>query len=200
MTPLRCPSRRGIVRAAMKRTSPMKSLSVTLASALAVVMVPGCATVEPTPAPAPAAGKAEPAAKVIRGSIVYREKVALPPDAELVVQLLDVTKPDKPVVNAEAKIRTDGGQVPIRFALPLDPAKLTGSVHSMRASIRFGGKTQFVTGARVIIDPSSPPQVLVMTVVAGDTERAVDDSPAPGGGRGPPPRMVPPRGPAPPRR
>ncbi|MBK6394298.1 MAG: YbaY family lipoprotein [Betaproteobacteria bacterium] len=97
----------------MKRTSPMKSLSVTLASALAVVMVPGCATVEPTPAPAPAAGKAEPAAKVIRGSIVYREKVALPPDAELVVQLLDVTKPDKPVVNAEATIRTDGGQVPI---------------------------------------------------------------------------------------
>lgn len=184
----------------MKRTSPMKSLSVTLASALAVVMVPGCATVEPTPAPAPAAGKAEPAAKVIRGSIVYREKVALPPDAELVVQLLDVTKPDKPVVNAEATIRTDGGQVPIRFALPLDPAKLTGSVHSMRASIRFGGKTQFVTGARVIIDPSSPPQSLVMTVVAGDTERAVDDSPAPGGGRGPPPRMVPPRGPVPPRR
>ena len=38
----------------------------------------------------------------------------------------------------------------------------------MRASIRFGGKTQFVTGARVIIDPSSPPQALVMTVVAGD--------------------------------
>ena len=33
-----------------------------------------------------------PAAKVIRGSIVYREKVVLPPDAELVVQLLDVTK------------------------------------------------------------------------------------------------------------
>jgi putative lipoprotein len=200
VTPLRRPSLRGIVRAAMKPKSPMKSLSVTLASALAVVMVPGCATVEPTPAPAPAAGKAEPAVKVIRGSIVYREKVALPSDAELVVQLLDVTKPDKPVVNAEAKIRTDGGQVPIRFALPLDPAKLTGSVHSMRASIRFGGKTQFVTGARVIIDPSSPPQALVMTVVAGDTERAVDDSPAPGGGRGPPPRTIPPRGPAPPRR
>ncbi len=200
MTPLRRPPRHGIVRAAMKPTSPMKSLSVTLASALAVVMVPGCATVEPTPSPAPAAGKAEPAAKVIRGSIVYREKVVLPPDAELVVQLLDVTKADKPVLNAEVKIRTDGGQVPIRFALPVDPAKLTGSVHSLRASIRFGGKTQFVTGARVIIDPSSPPQALVMTVVAGDTERAVDDSPAPGGGRGPPPRTIPPRGPAPPRR
>ena len=186
----------------MKPISPMKSLSVTLASALAVVMVPGCATVEPTPALAPAAGKAEPAIKVIRGSIVYREKVALPTDAEVVVQLVDVTKADKPVLNAEAKIRTDGRQIPIPFALPVDPAKLTGNVHGMRASIRFGGKTQFVTGARVNIDPASPPQSLVMTVVAGDTERTIADSPAPspGGGRVPPPGMIPPRGPAPPRR
>ena len=202
MTPLRRPPRHGIVRAAMKPISPMKSLSVTLASALAVVMVPGCATVEPTPASAPTAGKAEPAATVIRGSIVYREKVALPPDAELVVQLVDVTKADKPALNAEVKVRTDGRQIPIPFALPVDPAKLTGSLHSMRASIRFGGKTQFVTGARVNIDPSSPPQSLVMTVVAGDTERTIVDSPAPspGGGRVPPPGMIPPRGPAPPRR
>lgn len=202
MTPLRRPPRHGIVRAAMKPISPMKSLSVTLASALAVVMVPGCATVEPTPASAPAAGKAEPAAKVIRGSIVYREKVALPPDAELVVQLLDMTKADKPVLNAEVKVRTDGRQIPIPFSLVVDPAKVTGDLHALRASIRFGGKTQFVTGARVMVDPAAPPQSLVMAVVAGEVEAPMSESSAPsfGPGRRPPPGKGPPGGQAPPRR
>ena len=191
----------------MKTKIPMKSLSVTLASALAVVMVPGCSTVEPAPAPASASGKSEAAAKVIRGSIVYREKVALPADAELVVQLVDVTRLDQPVLNAEVKVRTDGRQVPIPFSLAVDPARITGDLHALRASIRFGGKTQFVTGARVMVDPAAPPQSLVMTVVAGEVEPSMADASAPsfGPGRGPPPGKGPPgRGPppgqAPPRR
>ena len=177
------------------RISP-KPLSVTLASALAVVMVPGCATVEPVSGPAPATGRAEPAVKVVRGSIVYREKVSLPADAEIVVQLLDMTRPDKPILNAEATFKSDGRQVPIPFSLAFDPAKVTGRLHAVHASIRFGGRTQFVTGARVNIDPAAPPQSLVMTVVAGSTEALVADSPAPspGGGRAPPPGMIPPRG------
>jgi len=186
----------------MKNKSPMKSLSVTLASALAVVMVPGCSTVEPTPAPVPTAGRSEPAFKVVRGSIVYREKVVLPADAEVVVQLLDMTRPDRPVLNAETKFKADGRQIPIPFTLAFDPAKVTGRLHAVHASIRFGGRTQFVTGARVNIDPSAPPQSLVMTVVAGDVETMVTESPmpSPGGGRAPPPGMVPPRGQTPPAR
>ncbi len=191
----------------MKTRIPMKSLSVTLAAALAVMMVPGCSTVEPASAPATAAGKAESAAKVFRGSIVYREKVTLPADAELVVQLMDVTRLEQPVLNAETKVRTDGRQVPIPFALAVDPAKLTGDLHALRATIRFGGKTQFVTGARVMVDPAAPPQSLVMAVVAGEVEPSMADSSAPsfGPGRGPPPGKGPPgKGPpggqVPPRR
>ena len=196
-SPLRPPSPRGIVRAAMKTRIPLKPLSVTLASALAVVMVPGCATVEPTPASAAPAGQSGPQAKVVRGSIVYREKVALPTDAEIVVQLLDVTRPERPVPNATVTLRVDGRQVPIPFALPIDPAKVTGRLHALHATIRFGGKTQFVTGARVNIDPASPPQSIVMTVVPGEDDRIVEDAPAPvprAGQTPPPPGMIPPRG------
>ena len=181
----------------MKTRIPLKPLSVTLASALAVVMVPGCATVEPAaPAPVPATQPGT-QAKVVRGSVVYREKIALPPDAEIVVQLLDVTRPDRPVVNASTTVKADGRQVPIPFALPIDPAKVTGRLHALHASIRFGGRTQFVTGARVNIDPASPPQSIVMTVVPGEDDRIVEETPAPAPRAGqapPPPGMIPPRG------
>ena len=72
-----------------------------------------------------------------------------------------------------------------------------GRVHALHATIRFGGKTQFVTGARVNIDPASPPQSIVMTVVPGEDDRIVEDAPAPvprAGQTPPPPGMIPPRG------
>ena len=51
-------------------------------------------------------------------------------------------------------------------------------LHALHATIRFGGKTQFVTGARVIVDPASLPQSIVMTVVPGETTRGSSSSDA----------------------
>ena len=180
----------------MKIRISLKPLSVTLASALAVVMVPGCATVEPASAPPAPAGQSGSQAKAVRGSIVYREKVALPPDAEIVVRLLDVTRPDRPAMIASVSVKSAGRQVPIPFALPIDPAKVTGRLHALHATIRFDGRTRFVTGARVNIDPAAPPQSLVMTVVPGDVDPMVEEPPAPtpGSARPGPPLPIPPRG------
>ena len=122
--------------------------------------------------------------------------MALPPDAEIVVRLLDVTRPDRPAMIASVSVKSAGRQVPIPFALPIDPAKVTGRLHALHATIRFDGRTRFVTGARVNIDPAAPPQSLVMTVVPGDVDPMVEEPPAPtpGSARPGPPLPIPPRG------
>lgn len=172
----------------------LRSLSATLASALAVIMVPGSASAQTSTA---APSSAAPAQKVIRGSIVYREKTALPADAELVVQLVDETNPEFRNVVAETTIPTAGRQVPIPFTLSFDPAKATGKRHGLHASIRYGGRTRYVTATRVLINPASLPEMMTMVVVPGEAEPPPSDSPVPqtGPGKAPPSGMVPPRAP-----
>lgn len=161
----------------MKTFDPKSPLSVALAFALAAASLPGIASAQGTgtaPPPAPAAAE-----QVLRGKVVYREAFTLPDDAELVVRLLDSTIPNQPRLVAQASVKTAGRQVPISFALPFDPAKATGRVHTLHASIVYGGKTQFVTATRVTIDPKALPDALVFAVVRGDAEPEISDSPAP---------------------
>lgn len=166
----------------MKPRSRIRPLSATLASALAAIMIPGCASMEPvggatTTAPAPVK-------KVVRGSIVYRERVALPADAELNVRLLDETRPDRPVLVATATTPTAGRQVPLPFALEFDPAKTSqGRRYALHATIRAGGKIRYVTATRVNIDVLNPPTTLTMMVVPGDDEPTFEDAPMPNTGR-----------------
>lgn len=171
----------------MKPRSRLRPLSATLASALAAIMIPGCATMEP--AGGANASSAAPAKTTIRGSIVYRNKIVLPDDAQLVVSLVDVSRVDKPAMVATTTIPTAGRQVPLPFTLAFDPADAKGTHHALRASIRYGGKTQFVTGSRVSIDPLAPPQGLTMMLVPGEAEVELADSPMPrtGPNRGGPP-------------
>jgi putative lipoprotein len=126
---------------------------------------------------------------------VYRDKTALPADAEVSVQLLDVSRPDHAFAVAETKIVTAGKQVPIAFEMPVDVAKATGRLHALYANIRWGGQIRYVTTTRVIIVPATPPEALTMVVVPGDSEPVLTDSPMPrtGPNRGPPPGMIPPR-------
>ncbi|MBE7523607.1 MAG: YbaY family lipoprotein [Burkholderiales bacterium] len=184
----------------MKTLPRLRPLSATLASALAVIMIPGCATVEPAGGSATNASVS--AAHVIRGSVVYREKVALPDDAELVMELIEVSRPDRPVKIATNTIPTAGRQVPLPFTLPFDPARTAvGGIYSLHATIRYGGKTRFVTGTRVNIDVKALPLALTMLVVAGEAESTAEDSPAPSAGPnrgGPAPGTMPGRGMAPP--
>lgn len=60
----------------------------------------------------------------ITGTATYRERIALPPGAVLEVELLDISRADAPAGRiAAARIEVQG-QVPIRFSLPFDPARI----------------------------------------------------------------------------
>jgi putative lipoprotein len=83
---------------------------------LIVFIIAGCASTPDEPSP-PANQS------VLTGTVTYRERIALPPQAVLYVQLVDVTQDLPPVIIAEQRI-DDPGQPPMAFELPYDPARI----------------------------------------------------------------------------
>lgn len=92
------------------------------------------------------AGRAAAETPAIRGTATYRERMALPPGAVLVVTLVDISRADAPAETlAEARIPIEG-QVPVAFTLPYDPARLRPHhVHAVRGTIEIEGRTAFRT-------------------------------------------------------
>src|SRR5262245_42003071 len=82
---------------------------------------------------------------VVRGSVGFRERMALPPDAIVSVRLSDVSRQDAaaPVV-AETTISTAGRQPPIPFELRV-PAKAVDPKQrvAIRATIQVGDRMLF---------------------------------------------------------
>ena len=94
-------------------------------------------------APEAGGGKAIP---VITGSVFYRERIALPPDAALEVTVEDVSKADAPApVIGQLRIMPTG-QVPIRFETPYDPNRVRPEHrYALRARILLGDRLLFTT-------------------------------------------------------
>jgi putative lipoprotein len=86
---------------------------LALLTALSATLAAGCAsTDETTPPPDDSQPK-------ITGTVSYRERIALPPEAVVYVRLVDVTLDSTPTVIAELRI-ADPGQPPIAFELPFN--------------------------------------------------------------------------------
>jgi len=86
-----------------------------------------------------------PAPGAIVGTVAYRQRVALPPDAVVEVRLQDTTRADAAARTiAQATIPTHGAQVPIPFRIEYDPAAIDPShSYSVRASINVSGRLLF---------------------------------------------------------
>ena len=87
-----------------------------------------------------------PATAQLKGTASYRERIALTPDAAFEAMLEDVSKADAPAV-VVGSVRIDKpGQVPIRFEIPYDPARIDQShSYSVRARILVGQQLLFTT-------------------------------------------------------
>lgn len=114
----------------------------------------------------------------ITGEVTYRERIALPPNAVLSVQLLDVSLQDvRAPIKAEARIASKG-QVPLRFTLDFDDRIFVpGHTYAISAEISADGQVWFRNTTQYQIDPAkldTPLQILV-NMVRGETEQ-----PAPG--------------------
>lgn len=78
---------------------------------------------------------------VISGSISYRERIAMPADAVIRVQLLDISKQDvAATIIAEQRIRPSR-QVPIPFTLQYDRSEINRrGTYSVAATIEVEGE------------------------------------------------------------
>jgi len=110
----------------------------------------------------------------IKGTVTYRERIALPSDAVIEVSLLDTSIQDAAANHiASTTVRPEGRQVPISFELPYDGKMIQlNRMYAVRASIRSGDKTMFTTNTVYpVITKGNPKSAdLVLVSVSGQTE------------------------------
>ena len=119
----------------MKKLANPAGLLLLLTMLLAACSV----RVEPTIEPAQVSGK-------VTGSVTYRERIALPPDAVVRVALLDVSRMDVAATLIAETVIVPEHAVPIPFELAYDPEKIDPRmVYAVRATILRGDNYLFVT-------------------------------------------------------
>lgn len=103
------------------------------------------------------------AEQVLHGEVLYRERIALPPNAVLSVQLADVSLADAPAaIVGEQKI-DPAGQVPIKFEIKFDPSVIrTSMTYALQARITVDDKLWFITDTRHEVDPLTTQMQTVM--------------------------------------
>ena len=104
----------------------------------------------------------------ITGSVLYRERIALPDTAVVSVTLEDVSLADKAAeVIATDSFVTGGKQVPFEFKLDYDASKIVPNHrYNVRAKIAVDGKLHFTTDTftPVITDANKTQKVQLMMI------------------------------------
>jgi len=104
------------------------------------------------------------AERTVPGEVIYRERIALPPDAVLVVELADVSLADAPATVIAKRRIGPAGQVPIKFEIGFDPKAIQkGRTYALQARIAVGERLMFTTDTSHHLDPlaGKPQTVLV---------------------------------------
>lgn len=128
------------------------------------------------------------AAKIdLPGQVTYRERLALPKDATLELQLVDQTTPNLPP-RLDVRATIGAGQVPLTFNLNFDDAMiLPGHSYALIAAISAGGGLLFRNFEPYVVNPLAPaaPIVIVTNLVgrietgaSSSTEPAIAETPA----------------------
>jgi putative lipoprotein len=99
------------------------------------------------PAAQSGAGSKDQATQVLRGSVVYRQRIALPPDAVVRVTIEDVTHADAAVKTiGEEDIPGKGHQIPVKFEVKYNPADIDPAHrYNLRAKITSEGRLMFTS-------------------------------------------------------
>jgi uncharacterized lipoprotein YbaY len=121
---------------------------------------------QPMPArPGPAPAQIPIATAKVTGTVTYRERLALPPNAVVQVSLQDVSLADAPaVVLGEQTITTGGAQIPIPFEITYDPAAIDQRLtYSVPARITVDGQLLFTsTTTTLVITQGNPSDVEIV--------------------------------------
>ena len=109
--------------------------------------------------------------------MTYRQRIALPPDAVVRVELVSIPRAGARVRKlGEEAITSDGRQVPIRFAIPVDPEQVDGDgAYAVTARIEDGdGGLLFISDRRYDVLTGGAPSDVEIVV------KPVNRRPGPG--------------------
>ena len=126
-------------------------------SAIAAPLLAACATIAPSEQ-----------AVSVTGNVTYRERMALPPTAQVEIQLSDVSLMDAPSKTiAQQSFTADGRQVPFAFSLTVDQRKLDPrGRYSVSARITdASGKLMFITDTHNGVTFDGRPRIDLGTLV-----------------------------------
>ncbi|MBB6407980.1 YbaY family lipoprotein [Mesorhizobium sangaii] len=113
------------------------------------------------------------AENTVRGEVIYRERIALPPSAVLSVQLADVSVADAPATIIGEQNVKPAGQVPISFEIKFDSSVIRSQMnYALQARITVDGKLLFISDMRHQVDPlTDVPQTIVLKMVTPSAEQ-----------------------------
>lgn len=106
----------------------------------------------------------------IRGTVTYRQRIALAPNSEVKVRLVDSGEPTGRAV-AETTVSTGNRQVPIAFELPFEMRDINRQrTYELQAEIRSGGQLRFKTerGVPVTLRGNQTDSVELVVVTASE--------------------------------
>lgn len=115
---------------------------------------------------------------MISGTVSYRERIALPPDATVEVVLLDVSRMDVAATTIAEQTIEPSGQVPIHFELVYDTAAIDPRMqYAVRATIKRNESALFVTDRSYpVLTRGNPDRVDLVLVRGGGGEAPVADA------------------------
>lgn len=144
------------------QSSLKKNFAVTVAVVVGLGLTGAAAMVFTTSMPTVSIA----AEKTIKGSVLYRERIALPPEAKLIVQLADVSLADAPAkIIGETTVEPITG-VPIPYTIEYDSSKLEpGHQYALQARISAGDTLWFVNDTRYSFDPEQSSTLYEIQVV-----------------------------------
>lgn len=104
----------------------------------------------------------------VSGNVLYRERIALPPGAVVIVEVRDVSRADAPSVRlAEQRIEPEH-QVPIPFSIEVPAAALEGVVTAgVAARIEVDGELAWISDTHHPVATDGPTTVDIRVVSAG---------------------------------
>ena len=108
----------------------------------------------------------------VTGTLTYRERIALPPDAVIKVQLVDVSRADAPaIVIGEQVTHAAGKQVPFAFEIQFDPARIEANYsYAVQARIEKDGKLRFISDRHyAVITGGAPTHVDIVLRSVGSS-------------------------------
>lgn len=112
---------------------------------------------------------------VVRGTVSYRQRMALPPNSEVRVKLVDAATPDATPV-AETMFNTGNRQVPFSFELPYEMRDVNRQrTYELYAEIRSNGELRFKseTGTPVTLRGNQDQNIEIIVAPASDGPEAI---------------------------